>query len=77
MPAAAVMRAAAAVRRHRGRALSLCFVAPYAWPVLAGDASHGIVGGAEVQQCILARVLARQGVRVSMVTLDFAQDALA
>jgi len=77
MPAAAVMEAAAAMRSHRGRALSLCFVAPYAWPVLAGDASHGIVGGAEVQQCILARVLARQGVRVSMVTLDFGQDALA
>jgi glycosyltransferase involved in cell wall biosynthesis len=52
-------------------ASSVCFVAPYAWPVLAGDASLGIVGGAEVQQSILARLLARRGCRVSMVSLDF------
>ena len=51
----------------------ICFVAPYAWPVLARDASHGIVGGAEVQQCILMRLLARQGWQVSLISLDFGQ----
>lgn len=67
------VREAGAAARRRDGALSICFVAPYAWPVLARDASLGIVGGAEVQQCILARLLARQGVRVSMATLDFGQ----
>ena len=51
----------------------ICFVAPYAWPVLARDASHRIVGGAEVQQCILMRLLARHGWQVSLVSLDFGQ----
>lgn len=73
MPLAAQLHQGAAPAGRPGRALSVCFVAPYAWPVLAGDASLGIVGGAEVQQCILARLLARRGLRVSMVSLDFGQ----
>src|SRR5581483_7749443 len=52
---------------------SVCFAAPLAWPILAGIAELKIVGGAEVQQSILARALAGAGFRVSMVCNDFGQ----
>lgn len=57
----------------RARKAHVCFVAPFGWPVLSGDAGLKLVGGAEVQQAILARVLRRNGHRVSMITLDFGQ----
>lgn len=55
------------------RPLHVCFVAPEAWPVLAGASELGIVGGAEVQQSMLARLLVRAGYRVSMICLDYGQ----
>lgn len=51
----------------------ICFVAPHTWPVFSGDPDSGFIGGAEVQQSILARVLARAGYRVSMICLDHGQ----
>jgi glycosyltransferase involved in cell wall biosynthesis len=54
----------------------ICFVAPNIYPVLSGDYSNQIVGGAEVQQAGIARALAEMGYPVSVICLDFGQDTL-
>jgi len=53
--------------------MRICFVAPFGYPVLAGDASVPVAGGAEVQQSFIARELARRGHDVSMISMDFGQ----
>jgi glycosyltransferase involved in cell wall biosynthesis len=53
----------------RGR---LCFHAVYLYPIFSSGAVEQ-AGGAEVQQALLARGLARRGFEVSAVTCDFGQ----
>ena len=61
--------------RHEPYALRphICFVAPTTWPVLSGDPSIPVVGGAELQQTVIATALAKRGYRVSMLCLDYGQ----
>lgn len=50
--------------------MHVCFVALKAFPALAGGAIDGQIGGAEVQQVLLARGLLSLGHRVSFILYD-------
>jgi len=52
----------------------ICFVAPYAYPLLGDKTDIAVVGGAEMQQVIVARALVARGYPVSMICLNFGQD---
>jgi glycosyltransferase involved in cell wall biosynthesis len=51
----------------------ICFVSMTVYPVLHGDTSIKEIGGAELQQVQIARLLLRMGHEVSFVTLDHGQ----
>ena len=55
----------------------ICFLAPTTWPVISGNTQIRVVGGAEVQQSMIAPALARRGYRVSMICLDYGQPDLS
>lgn len=54
----------------------ICFVAPHIWPVFSGNRDVSVVGGAELQQCHLARGLAARGYPVSLLSLDYGQPPM-
>ena len=51
----------------------VCFLAPTTWPTFSGAKDIPVVGGAELQQTMVATALARRGYRVSMLCLDYGQ----
>ena len=51
----------------------ICFVAPDVYPVLVNAPGIQVVGGAEVQQCFMARALRRAGYPVTILSGDFGQ----
>jgi glycosyltransferase involved in cell wall biosynthesis len=53
------------LRQRRPR---VCFIAPDIWPVLSASDAPVTVGGAEVQQSILARQFCRAGLPTTVVT---------
>jgi glycosyltransferase involved in cell wall biosynthesis len=59
----------------RTQRLHVCFVAPSVYPILANLRKVELVGGAEVQQAILARLFRADGHRVSLLTADYGQPA--
>lgn len=54
----------------------ICFVAMNIYPTISRSSDVEFVGGAEVQQTILARALVADGYRVSMLTGDFGQPEI-
>lgn len=53
----------------------ICFLAPEIYPVLAPSPKVASAGGAEVQQVVIGRALARAGYHVSMLSKNYGQGA--
>ena len=55
--------------------MKVCFVGLENLPVLAREYHrHGLIGGEQVQQTLLAKALAARGYHVSMVVADYGQS---
>ncbi len=65
------------IRKASHRRPTICFVAPNAYPIIAGDEKTPLIGGAELQQVIVAKGLAERGYAVHMICLDFGQQEVA
>lgn len=61
-------------RSCRNRKPSICFVSLDNFAALVGDPKYGHIGGAEMQQAIIGRNLAKHGYGVSFITLAHGQD---
>jgi glycosyltransferase involved in cell wall biosynthesis len=55
-------------------ARSICFVGFENLPVLAPEYRQHLMGGAQMQQTLLAKALVRRGWKVSMVVADYGQE---
>lgn len=64
---------ARARQKKRAGSPSICFVGPDNLPALAPEYARGAMGGAQLQQVLLARGLVRHGFEVSMVVCDLGQ----
>jgi len=53
--------------------VKVCFVAPGIYPCFTGNFLNSKIGGAELQQTFIAKQLAKKGMDVSCVTLDYGQ----
>ena len=62
------------VRASGNQKPSICFVALDNYAALVDDPVYGHIGGAEIQQTIIGKSLAKRGYRVSFITLDHGQD---
>ena len=54
----------------------ICFVAQDIYPFLKAAANLNLIGGAELQQKLLAEELVRRGYPVSFVTMNHGQEKI-
>lgn len=59
---------------HSNDKPSICFVSLDSFAALVDDSKYGRIGGAEIQQALIGRELAKRGYKVTFITLDHGQD---